>query len=257
MWWGNKHMLTVVLWKWKQSNFRETYTYEHVNIMTRMLSRHLSGAPHRIVCVTDDPYGVDPPATTFPLWEDHSNIANITGRHLPSCYRRLKLFDYKTQKELGVRPGDRIISIDLDSIVLQDLKPVLEQMDKSAAIFSGWGVRGTYHQRVFNGSFWSFRAGEHLQYMWSAFDPMKSPREALTKGFLGSDQGWISMHMAKRSDVCSIQHPEFASYPREVRRTGVLDRRTRVVFFHGARKPWHPEEKKSQPWISREWRRGP
>lgn len=247
-------MLHVFLWKWDQPNFRVKYTFEHVNIVSQMVRDNLGGVPLRVVCITDEPYGIDPPTETFPLWTDHDNIANATGRHLPSCYRRLKLFDYETQRALGVGGTDRIISLDLDSIVLNPLHELIHKMNMSKAPFCGWAKRGTYHQRVFNGSFWSIIAGHHLQHIWSDFDPATSPRAALVKGFLGSDQGWLSMHFAQRTDVCGIAYPDFASYPQEIRKLGRLDKRTKVVFFHGSRKPWFPEERRSQPWISRYWR---
>jgi hypothetical protein len=107
---------------------------------------------------------------------------------------------------------------------------------------------------VFNGSFFAFKVGATLQHVWSAFDPMKSPRETIQKGFLGSDQSWISMHFSKRDDVHPIHYPHFASYPREIRRTGRLNSSTRIVFFHGSRKPWHVQEQRAMPWIQTHWR---
>jgi len=115
-------------------------------------------------------------------------------------------------------------------------------------------VRGTYHQTVYNGSFWTFKAGKHLQKLWSAFDPKTSPKLCLAKSFLGSDQAWLSMNFTPRTDALPIRFPEFASYPREVRRQNKIDPRTRVIFFHGARKPWMPVEYRAQPWIQHFWR---
>lgn len=247
-------MVHVVLWKWKQAGFRETYTAEHVNIVARMCISNLPGMQVRVKCVTDDPEGIMYPVETFPLWKDHDGLVNATGTHLPSCYRRLKLFDRLTQYEMGIPAGDWIVSIDLDSIVLAPFNALFKRMEELNAIYGGWGVRGTYHQTVFNGSFWLFRAGDTLQPLWSKFDPAVSPKLALSKGFLGSDQAWLSMNLTSRNDVYPIRAPEFVSYPREVRRTHTLDRRTMIVFFHGSRKPWHPMEVRHQPWIARHWR---
>lgn len=245
-------MLHVILWKWVQSNFRETYSYKHVNIVANML-RNFTTIPMRVICITDDPYGIDSPTIVFPLWKEHDNVANATGRHLPSCYRRLKLFDRATQESLEIEEGDRVVSLDLDSIIVQPLDEFWKSLDEHNGIFAGWGVRGTYHELVFNGSFWSFKAGSHLQHVWSSFDPRISPRETLAKGFLGSDQSWLSMNFAKRSDVQPIRYPVFASYPREVRRMGRIDARTKIIFFHGSRKPWHQIERRQQPWIQKHW----
>lgn len=250
-------MLHVILWKWQQRNFRETYTFQHVNLVSQMIRYNLPGIDVRVVCVTDEPYGIDKPTQTFPLWNDHDGVANVTGQHLPSCYRRLKLFDRSTQIALGIREGERIMSLDLDTIILRPFNDVLERIDECGAVYSGWVVRGTFHRRVFNGSFWTFSAGKHLQHMWSAFDPRHSPREALSKGFLGSDQGWLSMHFAKHDDALGIGFPEFASYPRDVRHQRRVDDRTKIVFFHGARKPWHVQERLDNPWINQVWRPQP
>lgn len=248
-------MLHIVVWKWRQHAFREVYTAEFVNIVARMLRAHLKDVPLDIVCVTDDPVGIDYPTRTFPLWTDHDSIANATGKHLPSCYRRLKLFDQDTQQAMGFAAGDRVVSFDLDSIVLGSLVELFARIDKSECVFAGWGVRGHYHQIVFNGSFWTFKAGDNnLQKLWSAFDPLESPRTCMKKGFLGSDQAWLSMHFTQMKGVMPIGHPDFISYPREVRRTHKLHSLARVVFFHGSRKPWHPLEYRQQSWITNHWR---
>lgn len=245
-------MIHVIVWLWTQPDFRESYTYKQVNQVSRMVRGHTT-MPVRILAVTDNVYGIDAPTETYPLWKDFENLPNATGRHLPSCYRRLRLFDHATQKAMGIKDGDVICSLDLDSIVTGDLDPLFKKITDSTAVFTGWGVRGTYHEMVFNGSFWAFKAGSHLQHVWSDFDPGISPRETLAKMFLGSDQSWLSRQFAKRSDVQPIRYPEFASYPREVKRMGKLDARTRIVFFHGARKPWHPIERQAHPWIVRHW----
>lgn len=229
------------------------YTSRFVNIVSGMVRKHL-GAEHRIICVTDEPEGIEAPTETFPLWDDHSALKNATGAHLPSCYRRLRLFDRETQEVMGIAAGERIVSLDLDSIVLGPLDDLFDRIEKSGCVFAGWGVRGVYHQTVYNGSFWTFTAGKHMQKLWSSFDPKESPRLCLQKSFLGSDQAWLSMNFTSRVDALPIRFPDFASYPREVKRSGTLDRRTKIVFFHGARKPWHQVELRSQPWITNHWR---
>lgn len=247
-------MLHVVLWKWVQPNFRERYTDLHVNIVAQMVRRNIQRRAVRVHCITDEPHGIWEPTIVHELWRDFDDLPNVTGKHLPSCYRRLKLFDRATQEKLGIVVGDRVCSLDLDSIVLLQLDDVLDQIETSKAPYGGWAVPGTYHKTVFNGSFWTFVAGDHMQHVWSTFDPKDSPKQAFTNGFLGSDQGWLSFKFARDPNSFAIRFPDFASYPREIRRSGLLDRRTKVVFFHGSRKPWHPDELKKHPWIVRAWR---
>jgi len=241
-------MIHIVLWKWTQVNFRHPYAAEHVNAMTRMLLGNLKGVEHRIICVTDDPAGVDPPVQTYPLWDNHGKMSNPSGKHLPSCYRRLRLFSPEAQRDLDISVGDKVVSLDLDSVIIGHLGDVLGRKER----FVSWHVRGMYHPRVFNGSFWMFTAGD-LTELWDLFDPNVSPAVTLKAGFMGSDQAWLSYKMSREPCAFGLQWPQFASYPREVRRMRLLDKRTKIVFFHGAHKPWHKEIQNESPWITRYW----
>lgn len=241
-------MLQVVLWKWQQPNAREVYTAQHVNVMASMLHRNLSGLKYRIVCVTDDPYGVMP--ETHPLWEDHNDLPNATKHNLPSCYRRLKLYDPATQAAMGIKPGDRIMSIDLDTLVLRPLKPILDAA--STHRFMGWALPGQHHPKVFNGSLQIFTAGD-LSEIWSAFNPASSPRDALKAGFLGSDQSWLSMNLVNKPKCDGLGYPAVASYPHHIRRLSKLSKDVHLIFFHGSRKPWHELAMQESPWIKRYW----
>jgi hypothetical protein len=63
-----------------------------VNRIARAIKRNARAVPVRVVCVTDDPSGITE-CDTHPLWDDCSKLRNASGAHLPSCYRRLKLYD--------------------------------------------------------------------------------------------------------------------------------------------------------------------
>lgn len=250
---GLTNMLHVVLWKWKQERFREVYTSDYVNITAAALRDNLVGINHRIVCITDDPKGLAPFIHTYPLWDDYRGVPNSSGAHLPSCYRRLKLFDPDTQHTLDIAPGERICSFDVDSLVTGSLTEIFRRIESTNCTYAGWGVKGTFHHRVFNGSFWTFLAGEHAQ-MWSSFNVHECRHRILRAGYLGSDQAWLSYNFAKHDSALGIGYPEFASYPREVRKLGKFDHRTKVVFFHGSKKQWHADVQRLSPWIKRYWK---
>jgi hypothetical protein len=237
----------IVLWKWSQPNERTTYTAHHVNVMAAMLKRNNKlGA--RVICITDRADGISE-CETFPLWDDAGHLANATKPNLPSCYRRLKLYDLETQRSLGIEKGDRIVGIDLDSIVCGNIDGILQTEGR----YVGWGLKGTHHLNVFNGSFQMFTSGD-LQEIWTSFDPDTSPKECFRKGWLGSDQSWLSMNLVGQPGSVALKWPEVASYPLQVRLMGVHSAKTRIMFFHGSIKPWTPQALKDTPFINRYWR---
>lgn len=241
-------MLQIVLWKWDQPGFARTYLPEHVNVMCSMLRRNLVNTPHRILCVTDRPDGITE-CETAPLWSDTEDLPNATGKHLPSCYRRLKLYDRATQKDLGIGKGDRIMGIDLDSLITGDLREVIA----TEGLYVGWHLRRQDGLFVFNGSLQMFTAGD-LQEIWSEFNPKSSPKEAFNAGFKGSDQSWISYKLQKRDGCVGLTYPLVSSYPMQNRILGELKAGTRIVFFHGSQKPWDSQARFNTRWIDRYWR---
>jgi hypothetical protein len=241
-------MLHVVLWKWTQAGFKHVYTAEHVNVMVDMIRRHSRSMTVRVICVTDDPSGIDR-CETFPLWDDHATLNNRSGANLPSCYRRLKLFDPATQEALKIAAGDRICSLDIDSVIVNDMRPLWSKPQH----FVGWAVRGTHHMRVFNGSMWMFTAREHAE-VWHDFIPFKSPDDVHRAGYLGSDQAWLSHKFAKDTACGTWAYPFAVSYPREVARRPQLTPGTSIVFFHGKFKPWHERTLREAVWVKEHWR---
>lgn len=239
----------IVLWKWNQANFRETYTSQHVNIVRDMLSRHMHDLPYRVVLVTDDPKGVGEGIDVHPLWSDYNKMRNRSGDTLPSCYRRLKLFDVATQKDMGIDENERIVSLDLDTIIAGDLRPLLTKEHP----FVGWAVRGRHHPRVFNGSMWMFTS-RTCEHMWKNFHADKTPDRVHRAGYLGSDQSWLSYNFARDPASGSWAYPQAVSYPLEVAKRPRMVAGTSVVFFHGRRKPWHDLVKTETPWTTHHWR---
>jgi hypothetical protein len=161
------------------------------------------------------------------------------------------LFSPPCQEYLGIPKGDRIVSLDLDTVIANTLKPLLEKDQH----FVGWAVRGQHHLRVFNGSMWMFTAGTHEE-LWTTFDPIRTPDRVHRAGFLGSDQSWLSYNFARIPTAGTWAYPQMVSYPKEVMRRPLLSRGTSVVSFHGKYKPWHEQSQKESPWIKDHWRRG-
>jgi hypothetical protein len=231
--------LAVVCFKWKQRGYHTTFHAAHVNVLRRMVARHYS-KPHRFVCITDDPAGVE--CETAPLWPDHGALQNVCGSYLPSCYRRLRLFA-RDMTWLGAR----IVSIDLDCVVVGGLAPLWDR-DES---FVAWSARGTHHPVVVNGSMFMLRAGAHPD-VWEEFDPAKSPAEARGAGYLGSDQAWLGYRF--RGCPSWSAADGVLSFQRDLKHRRRLPSGARVVFFHGRENPWDAEVQTAHPWISEHWR---
>jgi hypothetical protein len=234
------------LWKWAHPQFRTTYVAAHVNQLALQMLKF--GVPReRITLITDDPEGVTE-CRTFPLWPDLGGVKNISGPHLPSCYRRLKLFDLPTLEKLGVRQGERVVSMDLDTVILQKFLDLF-QGDKGD--FWGWQVPGTVHPKVLNGSLWMFTAGK-LQYLWQDFSAHKSPGMACNAGYMGSDQGYLSYNLINREFVKYWTASDgVLCYTRDIRKFRYLPGHTKVVFFPGKLKPWDQATLRESPWIKR------
>lgn len=234
--------LTIVCWKWNSVGYKTQFTHEHVNILQKMIRRHYP-KPHRLVCITDDPRGVQ--CETYKLWKDHSTLPNVSGKHLPSCYRRLKIFS----KEMADVFGPRILSLDLDIVLTGDVTHIFDRPDP----FVGWKVLGPDTRQppleVYNGSMFLHTAGAY-SWIWETFDPEKSPRLAALAGYQGSDQGWISYCLKAREPGWG-RHDGVYSYPRDIRHSTGLPVGARMVIFHGQRKPWDRRYTRDRPWIAK------
>lgn len=245
-------MIHFVTWKWRQKINPDSYTANYVNAMVHMLAAKMAD-PYRVICVTDRPEGVI--CKTYPIWDDWSALSNISGQHLPSCYRRLKIFDRATQQSLGIKEGDPIVSIDIDAVLVREITPLFRRKER----FVGWHVPGSRHPIVYNGSMFMFTAGD-LDFMWHEFNGIKSqsPMKTLVAGYMGSDQGWISYRLIKESYAAgwTAEKDGVLSFTRNVQRNRMqmhnkIDpMKGRIVFFAGRRKPWHLDVLQEHPWIN-------
>lgn len=239
-------MIHFFCWKWSSSTYRHKYTAEHVNILAASIGRNYR-KPHRVVCITDDPTGIE--CETFPIWGDHDTVRNPSGPHFPSCYRRLKLFSTEQLYELGVGLDERVASIDLDVVIVNRLEKLVDRHEE----FLGWRGKGTHHPVVYNGSMWMFRAGK-MERLWSEFDPILSPIMTKRMKFFGSDQAWLSYSL--RGKAAGWDFPTIMSFHKDLQKRnhpGPLDG-TSIVSFNGHWKPWDEQSQQHSPWIKQHWR---
>lgn len=243
-------MTTFVCWKWAARGYRQTFTAEHVNAWACGLKSSLRGEAHkhRFVCVTDDPSNVQ--IETYPLWSDLSSIDNPSGKHLPSCYRRLKLFSSEQTRAMGIEDGEHVVWIDLDVLFVNDTRPMWRRSED----FVGWRGVGAYNQEVYNGTIVMFRAGR-VDHLWSEFDPERTPRMVLAAKYFGSDQGWISYRMSDRGTAYWSVRDGMYSFSRDVRpaRSGFMPTSARIISFNGKWKPWDQHVIDRYSWVKNFW----
>lgn len=243
-------MITFLLWKWANPAYRSRFNANAVNILRASIIRNYH-LPCRVLTVTDDPRGVK--GETFPLWNDYATLRNPSGKHLPSCYRRLKMFDPETLVAMGISLGSIVVSVDLDCVIMNPIDKLFQD-DKND--FTGWLVPGMImNHKFYNGSLIRFRAGTNSE-LWSEFDPIQSPALASTKGWAGSDQGWISYRKFGRPSVSSWTPDRdlIFNYQRDILRRRHSPFLARMIFFNGKNKPWDRALQDQHPWIAKHWR---
>lgn len=233
-------MISFVCWLWNVKGYRTQFTPSHVNTLARMIARNYD-APHRTICVTSDPAGIDPSVEIVP---DHADFADVPSPHgdaNPSCYRRLRMFAHDAEATFG----ERIVSLDLDCVITGDILPLFDRNED----FVGWS--DPWRPAQYNGSMTMIRAGSRAK-VWELFDLQTSRWNAMAAGCLGSDQGWVSYCLGPgeaqwtRADgVYSYRWDKLVIKP--------LPSDARIVFFHGETKPWDYEPQRYLEWVRRHY----
>lgn len=222
--------LTICTWLWRQPGCRTRYTAEHVNTWARMVGRHLE-RPHRLVCFTNMPEGIQAPVETRPLPTDLVSVHNPhwsprSGK--PQCYRRLAMF----RRDAAEWIGERFVSMDLDCVVLGALDPIFDR-DEDLVLFRGTGPR-----RPYNGSLILMTAGARPQ-VYEQFSAAEAARAG--RRHLGSDQGWLAYklgpHEARFTDDDGVRHMTPA-IRRRLQCNNCRPLGARLLFFPGRAKPW-------------------
>lgn len=238
-------MLSVVCWKWPPlPGYRSKFGPQTVNVLRRMVARHYPD-PHRFLCVTDTPKGLEPGVEFVPAWNDFARVPAPSGRRNPSCYRRLRAF----APDIGATFGPRFVSLDLDLVITGDLRPLWNRPDD----FVIWG--DTNPRTYYNGSMFLLNAGARPQ-VWTTFKPLKSPQQARAAGHFGSDQGWISFCLgpgeAKWTQDDGVYSFRNHLNGETAEPSHELPENARVVVFHGAHDPWGPHAQQIE-WVRRHY----
>ena len=229
-------MNSVVCFLWN-NGFRE-YKPEHVNILYRAVRKHCK-EKYRFICITDEKHSFDKGIEIIPLPDSAklaSKIPSPEGPRFPSSYRRLWAFS-----EEAKILGDRILMLDIDCLVVGDLKKLFDYEGD----FIGWRPNSVWgKENRIGGGTWLHTTGT-LTWVWDEFG-----QEGITKahnaGWRGSDQAWISYCLADKYPV----------FPREIgiyqKQDGVtksynVPGNAVIIHYNGDPKPWDMQIK--PPWL--------
>jgi hypothetical protein len=237
---------TVAVWLWSDAGkpsfpkwIHSKYDHRHVNAVYRMVQRHYK-TPHRFVCITDNPEGIE--CETIPLWGDLLYMEGI----IPGTWTRLKVW----QAGMSELLGPRLISIDLDCVIVDDVAPLFDD----PAPFLGWFARGGPEKPcVYNASFWAMDVDSRPD-IWTSFNPETAVQELLDAGFKhyhGTEQAWQSYKLGPDHKAFTWRDG-MVSYRYQMRKdsNARLPKGSRIVFFHGPGKPWH---RLRDAWVARHY----
>lgn len=248
-------MLRVVCWKWKPQYppYRSSFGAEQVNVFRNMVERHYHG-PHEVVCITDDPEGIDERVRIIPLWSTWRSVQSPHGDGWPSCYARLCAFDRGMRSMLGCEgTSGEFISVDLDCVIVNDVTDIWNRPEG----FVIWGVkhitapsgpRPGVPYTPYCGSMFKMIPGAR-QEVYDDFDPDTSPLLTRKAGLIGSDQAWISYRLGPNEAVWTKDDGVYEWRTELKNRNYRLPPDARIVFFNGAEDPWDQSAHDKAAWI--------
>jgi hypothetical protein len=220
-------IVTTHLWGHK-------YGEHYVRRLAASVHRNLTEG-HRFVCINDSQRPV--------IDIEQFRIRDLALTAVFGCFARLRLFDPDFQEEIGAKPGDRIVSIDLDAVVTGPLDDLFARKDD----FSILQHVNTTNPCPYNGSLWMFRAGTNAG-VWSKFSldaVAKVPYHAFP-----DDQGWFH-HMMPDAGAYGPDCGVYGFKKRGWPSGDALPAGAKVVAFPGWR---DPQKFEHLDWINRNWR---
>lgn len=231
--------LSIIFWLWGREGPSHRYsglydyTPEMVNRMAAQVRRTMTHDFEPVV-VTDYP------ADLFDSSIRHVDLMQHFGelRGMGGCWLRLKAFSAGMHDILG----PRCAYIDLDSVVVADVAPLFIRSEPLVLLELGSVPENRYNGSV---ALWSPR---ETDWIWSRFDPQKSPQEARSLSFKGTDQSFLNM-------VCDhAKTPTFGwkdgilHYTMHCSRK--LPEHARIVTWPGRLKPDNPSVLRRAAWLA-------
>lgn len=149
---------------------------------------------------------------------------------IPGCFCRLRAFDPAWQERHGIKPGDRIVSIDLDTVITGPLDPLFDIGDQFAILLNA----NSSNPGRYNGSILSFVAG-YRPDVWSDFS-LKAAAQIKFYEF-PDDQAWLE-HEIPDAKNWEAGSSGIYAFQKTVWPKGTdLPKDARIVAFPGWRDP--------------------
>jgi hypothetical protein len=162
---------------------------------------------------------------------------------VPGCFARLRAFDTEWQRRQGLKPGDRIVCLDLDLIVTGRLDDMLARPEPFAIL---QGVNAS-NPCPYNGSVWWTMAG-YRPDVWSDFS-LKAAQQVPHDAF-PDDQAWLA-HKLPEAGAIGPADGVYAFKKPGWPKGDELPRGARVVAFPGWR---DPSAFAHLDWVKEHWR---
>lgn len=209
--------LNIVTWRWGKK-----YSELYVDALRAAIERHVH--QEFKFCV-------------FTPQEEDEYLTKI-----PGCFARLRMFDPEWQQRNNL--SGRIVCIDLDTVVTDNLDPLFERSEDFVILHGG----NKSNPCPYNGSMWMLRAGSRPD-VWKDF----SLKRATESGFyeFPDDQGWFA-HKLPRAAGWKVGTGGIYCFkkPGWPKGSDDLPKDARVVFFPGWR---DPSKFTHLSWIKENW----
>lgn len=213
-------MLHFVTWLWG-----DKYSHDYLTKLEAGLKRNVK-QPYRFIIAR-------------PKTEEDFKLTSI-----PGCFVRLQMFSAKWQSENGIAPGERVVQIDIDSILTGKLDPLFDRPEPFVIL------QGANHQPCrFNGCLSMLRAGSHPE-IWECFS--LEAAQKIPYHTFPDDQGWLWHHLPDAAGWQTGSSSGCYVYQKPGWITGEkLPIGARYVTFAGKRRP---DLIAQLDWVKEHWR---
>lgn len=209
----------------------DKYSAEYVNKLQSMVKRNLS-IDYNFTCITDDPKGLNP------------DMYILTALY-PKWWSKIQAFNSSLCDEFEFDDEDHILFIDLDTVIIQDLEPLVDYgfeclKEVPLVILEDFNRPGGYGSALF-----MLKANS----MSFVFEDFKEHSECIMREFAG-DQDYLEkvapfVSFWPRSWVVSYKNSKDGAQTLEV-----LPEEAKVLCFHGPPK----NHEVSEAWVRELWK---